>query len=167
MEPTETIEPSASEPGLVLTEQAKYYLHTAGRWANFLGILGFVFTGLILIEAIFAGTIFSRLAQYHSFTDGTPAIYTSMLGSMGGIVTFFCLIIAAFYFFFSYYLYTFASRVKKGILFNDSLGVSSALESLKSFFKLWGITTIIIIVFYILFIIVAILLAVTAAHVMH
>jgi hypothetical protein len=166
MEPTEKIEPTSPGPGLVLTEQAKYYLLTAGRWANFLGILGFIFTGLMVIEAIFVGTIFSHLPQSQSFPGATLPIYASIMGSMGGLIAFFCLAGAVFYFFFSYYLYTFADRIKKGILFNDSIGLTGALERLKSFFKLWGITTIVVIALYILGIIVAIVVF-ASVHAMH
>lgn len=146
METTDLIEQSNAEhlPALTLNEDAKYYLHQSGKWASFLGIMGFIATGFLVLGALFIGTIFSMVAKFQS--SPYPA-------GLGGLMSFVYMLIAAFYFFFSLYLYQFGNRIKDGILFHNELQISAALEKLKSFFKLWGVTTIVIISLYILMLI--------------
>jgi hypothetical protein len=147
METTETSGQSFTPPTLNIDFQAQGYLKSAGRWATFLGILGFVACGIIFIVAFFAGAIFSRVggASY-----GPLAALTA---GAGWLITFFYLLIDVFYFFFSLYLYQFGDRIKKGIDRWDNISVTVAFEKLKSFFKLWGITTIVVISLYLLIIV--------------
>jgi hypothetical protein len=135
---------------LAITEEARYYLTIAGKWANFLAIVGFVFTGFMILGIVFTGTVFSGL-------QNIPSVYTAQLSMALGYVIGFVRVIdvavAAYCFFFSLYLYQFGSSIKKGILFNDNVQATLGFEKLKSFFKLWGISTIIIIILYIIMII--------------
>ena len=66
METTELAEQPNPEksPLLVLTPEAQYYLQETGKWANFLGIVGFILCALFLIMALCIGAIFSMLAQF-------------------------------------------------------------------------------------------------------
>jgi hypothetical protein len=100
------------------------------------------------------------MARYQPASTPYPA-------GMGGIMSFIYILLAVFYFFFSFYLYQFGSRIKKGIFYNDGLAVSNALGKLKSFFKLWGITTIVILVFYALVIVIIVVVGVGAAALLH
>ena len=156
METNETFEPTGAEPGLALNFEAQSYLREAGRWAYFLGILGFIGTGLILLAALFIGTMFSIIARYQPTATPLPA-------AMGGLMSFFYILLAVFSFFFAFYLFQFGSRIKKGILFSDEAEVAKALGKLKSFFKLWGITTIVVISLYVLFFIIMIVVGIGAA----
>ena len=145
MEPTEINEQQnpAAETKLVLLEDAQYYLQKSGEWARFLGIMGFIGAAFMLIASFFIGAIFSSMPSYRA----TP------LAGMGGFMGFFYVLIAVFYFFFSLYLYQFGNKIKAGIAYSDPTQVSNALSKLKSFFKMMGITTIVIIALYILIII--------------
>jgi hypothetical protein len=89
-------------------------------------------------------------------------VFTSMAG-LGGAVTVFYILIDVLYFFFAFYLYQFATKIKAGIKFSDSAQVTIALGKLKSFFKLWGIVTIVIITIYVLAFIIFTVIAVGAA----
>lgn len=146
MEPTETNEPlTPGEPtGIVLNEEAQYYLQKSGDWARFLGIMGFICAGFVLIAALFMGSIFSMMSAFQA--SPFPA-------GMGGLIGGIYVLLAIFYFFFSLYLYQFGNKIKSGIGYSDPIQVTHALSKLKSFFKLVGITTIVIIAFYILVII--------------
>ena len=144
------------EPGLILTLEAQGYLRESGKWATFLGIVGFVFTAFILLGALFVGTIMSLMTRLQPASMPYPA-------AVGGLLSFVYILVAIFYFFFSLYLFQFGSRIKKGILFNNPTEVGSALGKLKSFFKMWGITTIVILALYALIIIVAIIVGVGAS----
>jgi len=159
METTEATEQPTPEkfPVLILDDTAKYFLQSAAKWANFLGIVGFILTGLIVLVALFIGSIISMIAKLQP---------TPMPMGFGGFLTIIYLFIAAFYFFFSLYLYQFGARIKDGILFYNQMQVTAGFEKLKSFFKLWGITTIIIMALYVLIIIGVIIAIPTMHHVM-
>jgi hypothetical protein len=148
IETPEKLQDPFPQPEIVLTKEGQYYLTTAAKWASFLGILGFVFCGLFFIFSLSVGAIFSQMAKFMPYN---PAM--TMMAGMGGGVIVFYLLIDLLYFFFALYIYQFATKIKAGINFNDSALVTKGLEKLKSFFKLWGIVTIVIIALYVLIII--------------
>jgi hypothetical protein len=152
METTETTvnENANIEPDMILAPEAQYYLQEAGKWASFLGIMGFIGTGLLVLAAVFASTLMSYMNSLNPARVQSPF----NLGPFLGCIYFLC---AVFYFFFSLYLYQFGKGVKSGVTFGDSSQVTIGLEKLKSFFKLWGITTIVILCFYALFIVIGII----------
>jgi hypothetical protein len=159
METNETVEHADPGPGLVLTFEAQGYLREAGKWAYFLGIIGFIFTGFIVLAAFFAGAMFTMMAKLQP-DAAIPA-------GIGGFMSFLYILIAVFYFFFSFYLYQFGYRIKRGLMYNDVKEVTNATGKLKSFFKMWGITTIVILCFYVLVILIFIVIGVGAASLMH
>jgi len=159
-ENTELTPPLEPTPQLVLTEQAKYYLHTAGRWATFLGILGFIGTGFVVLIAFFIGTIFTFLGRFNPAAAAIPQ-------GIGGFFTFIYLLVAVFYFFLSYYIYQFGTTIKASTTFNDAALATKAFQNLKSHFKLIGITAIVAIGLDILFIIIGIIAVIGAASTMH
>jgi hypothetical protein len=174
MDTTETTDPIVPDyplPPLVIDQEGKYYLHTAGRWATFLGIFGFVITGFILLGAIFVGTLFSLMGRFNPAmnmpsSSGGPAA-ASILNAASSFISFFYVLIAVFYFFLSYYLYRFGTGIKKSTMFNDTATATKSLEYLKSHFKLIGITTIVVISLYLLLFIGIILVSVFAASALH
>ncbi|MEO7212811.1 DUF5362 family protein [Mucilaginibacter sp.] len=143
MDTTDNILETAGEPQMVITADAKYYLQKAGRWASFIGIVGFVMSGLVAVLALFIGSIFAAMARINP-------MMALMSAGMGTLMTVIYLFVALFSFFFALYVYQFGSRIKKAVVFNDSEGATLAFSKLKSFFKLWGITTIVVISFYVL-----------------
>jgi len=157
METTENYGQPIVSPGINLTMEAQVYLREAGRWAVFLGVMGFIGCGIIFIVAFFAGSMFSRMAE---LSNNQVA---AALAGMGGLVTVFYILIDLIYFFFSLYLYQFGAKVKQGIMFADSIHLTGALGKLKSFFKLWGILTIIVISLYAIIIIGVIIVSIGAA----
>lgn len=145
-----------SERELVLNQEALYYLQQAGKWASFLGIIGFVFTGLILIGALSASALVAVFQRINPMVGA---------GMAGGIAIYY-IAVAAVYFFFSLYLYQFGTKVKRGIGFGDAVLITAALGKLKSFFKLWGIVTIVVLVLMVLAIVGVIIFAATFASTM-
>ncbi|GAA4088459.1 DUF5362 family protein [Mucilaginibacter panaciglaebae] len=143
MEETFTNQPNtpAQPQGIVLLQDAQSYLVIAGKWARFLGILGFIGTGLVVLCALFIGTIMSALTGF------SPAGRMAM--APGGFLTFFYILIAIFYFFVSLYTYQFGARVREGVAFGSSAVVTDGLNKLKSVFKLVGIATIVIMILYV------------------
>lgn len=125
------------EFGLQLNESAKGFLRETAKWAYFLSILGYVGIGLIVLVAIFAGTIFATVG-------------TMMPGGMGGlgsafgiIMTVVYLLFAALYFFPVYYLNKFASNAKMALKSNDTDSLTTCFEYLKSHYKFIGIMMVI------------------------
>jgi hypothetical protein len=64
--------------------------------------------------------------------------------------------IALLVFFPSLYLFNFASKMKRAFQGNDQQVLTASLKNLKSFFKFYGIFTVVILSFYALIIIAAI-----------
>lgn len=103
------------------------------------------------------GTMFTTMAAMNPLLAGAAG--------MGGVVTAIYLLLAAVSFFFALYLYQFGDRIKKGITYSNLEDVTSALGKLKSFFKLWGIFSIIYIAFMIIFFFVMIIVGANAARI--
>lgn len=164
----ETTEPEVKEhalpeePAMVLSQEAQYYLQQIGKWASFLGIVGFVFCGLFFIVALFIGSIFAMISKVSPMYAQNPAI-----SAMGPMLSVIYIIFDAIYFILVLYLYQFAVRIKRGIAFIDNAMVTSAFGKLKSFFKAWGIITIVMLSFYALFLLIAIVAGIGAASMMH
>lgn len=152
--------PPSPDLALILTREAQTYLREAGKWASFLSIVGFIFCVFILIMALMIGTTSTIMSRVMPYNSGLP------VGIGGSFVSILYILIDILYFFFPLYLYRFASRVKKGIVFQDPAHVTRATDSLKSFFKLWGIVTAIAVVTYVIIFLFLIVVGVST-HVIH
>lgn len=161
METNEAFDPLGPSPTFSIDHEAQSYLGEAGKWAAFLGILGFIACALILIAAFSFGAVFNRMQQV------MPGPQAMILSGLGGVMTVVFILIDVLYFFFSLYLYQFGSNIKKGLTFYDSNHVTTGLGKLKSFFKLWGIVTIVVLIFYILIFAIAVAAGLNAASLMH
>jgi hypothetical protein len=142
METVEETRESLPEQPLIISEESKLYLVQAGKWATFLGIVGFVFTGLIMLGVISMSSSITSI-QRNPMTTMVP--FLGVLFVVMGVVY---VVMAVVTFFFSLYLYKFGTTVKEGVLYNDSVKTNAAFGKLKSFFKLWGVTTIIVLILY-------------------
>ncbi|HTH82004.1 MAG TPA: DUF5362 family protein [Mucilaginibacter sp.] len=162
METTDSFEMADAAPSISLNYEAQNYLRESGKWAAFLGIIGFIGTGFIVILALFAGTMMATLSRVQPENPGA-----AIMAGMGGFVSVIYLLVAVLYFFFSLLLYQFGSRIKKGVMYGDQLHVTAALGKLKSFFKLWGILTIVVMCLYALIIVCAIIFGLSASSMMN
>src|SRR5258708_775662 len=111
--------PVPQPQGVVLPPEALAYLRETGKWASFLSVMGFIFCGLFLLIAIFIGTVFTYLAKVSPGYNNVPQSAFSMMSVL-------YIGMDVLYFFFPFYLYRFADRVKKGVVFNDSFNVTEA-----------------------------------------
>ena len=147
METTEnntSINNSEESDGILLLQDAQAYLNESGRWAKFLGIMGYIFTALIIL----AGLVVSFVGSSINTMSSSPVPLG--IGPFLGVMYIF---IGVFYFFFAHYLYQFGKGVKNGVEYKDAIQISAGLGKLKSLFKLWGILTIIVLAIYVLAII--------------
>ncbi|MFG4004780.1 hypothetical protein ACHRV1_13575 [Flavobacterium aquidurense] len=126
---------------LQLDQSAKDFLKETVKWAYFLGIVGFVGIGFILLIAVFAGAIFSTLGS-------SMAGMGAYGGSFGTIMTLVYVVLAAIYFFPVYYLFKFGANGKKAFRDNDNVALTASFSYLKSHYKFIGIFMIAILVLY-------------------
>lgn len=128
---------------LKLADEAKGFLQEIGKWAFFLSIIGYIGIALMLLFALFAGSILA-------LTGGGA-------GAMGGgFLSALYIIMSLLYFFPVYYLNKFATNIKNAIATNDSLQLSESFRYLKSHYKFIGILTIVMLSLYLAIIIFAI-----------
>ncbi|KUJ63790.1 hypothetical protein AR687_00975 [Flavobacteriaceae bacterium CRH] len=135
---------------LQLDQTAKDFLKEATKWAYFLGIIGFIGVGLMVVIALFAGTIFSAMGS------GLPGGMGMLGSSFGAILGFFYFFVAAIYFFPVYYLFKFASNGKKAFRENNSEALTTSFGYLKSHYKFVGILMLAIIILYVLLLVFAV-----------
>ena len=126
---------------LQLDRQAINYLNEAAKWGKFLSIMGFIFCGLLVIFAFFAGTIMATSFSQLGATFGP---------GFGTILTIIYLAIALLYFFPCLYLFRFSVKMQQALRSNDQLSLTESFKNLKSNFKFLGILTICILSFYVL-----------------
>jgi hypothetical protein len=142
---------------LTITEDIRSFIYESSKWTKFLSIVGFVFTGLMVMLSLSVGAIMSSM---NSMVGAQNNPYAAM-GT--GFLTVFLLITAAIYFYPSFILFKFSAAAKQAVLYGDQESLSTAMEKLKSFFKFWGILLIVILGFYALAIVTAIIGAIGAA----
>lgn len=126
---------------LQVSAVAADFLKTAGKWAMFLAIMGFIGIAFMLL----AGLSMLAVGGAAAGMDNSP--YGSAAPAMApGILGIVYLICAVLYIFPVIYLYKFSSNAKEAVNSNSSDKLTSALENLKSHYKFVGIVTIITIV---------------------
>ena len=130
---------------LQLDQPSTAHLAEAAKWAKFLAIIGFVFCGLMIVVALFAGSIMGAMM---SSMGGNAA---SMFGS--GFITVIYLVLTAIYFFPCLFLYRFATQMQTALHNNEQGRLQTSFKNLKSCFRFLGILFIIMIGMYLLMII--------------
>lgn len=122
----------SNEEGLRLSPVGVGYLLETAKWAKFLSVLGFIFTGLMVVGGLIASVTMSRF------------------GGQAAIIGLVYIIMGAIYFFPILYLYKFSNDLKEALNRNESTQLELALGNLKSHYKFIGIFTIVIIGIYLL-----------------
>ncbi len=122
--------------------QIQAYILEIARWARFIGIVGFVGIGLMIILGFYMGAAMSALSR-PEFGDVSP-----MGGLGGGLITFIYILMAALYFFPVLYLYKGAIGLRDGIRTGDIATLEEGFRNLKSHYKFIGILVLIVISIY-------------------
>lgn len=143
--------------GLRLNFMALEFLRESAKWCKFLAIVGFIGIGLILLLAVFIGSVMSML----------PSNGNVPFGAMKGILSAVYVVIAGLYFFPVYYLYKYATDTKIAIETQNEELLTSGLGFLKSHHKFLGIMTIVILSLYALMFVGMIFVGIFAASAMH
>ncbi|MBN8835283.1 MAG: hypothetical protein J0H76_12985 [Sphingobacteriales bacterium] len=129
---------------LTIDPVAYAHLKETAMWARFLGILGFIMSGFVFLFALFAGSILSRVQQSAGPYAGAENPFLSM-GT--GFITVLYIVLAIISFVFSYLVYQFGNRTKKGLLNTDQDNLNSGFSNLKILFRIYGIIVIIYLAF--------------------
>lgn len=124
-----------------LSSRTRGFLLEAAKWARILAILGFVMVGIMVLFALFAGTMFSALSN--SLADSPVPTFP------GAIFSLVYLAVAALYFFPILYLYRFATGIREAFQREDEPSLVKAFQNLKSHYKFIGILAMITIGFYV------------------
>jgi len=116
----------------VLTENMIYYLKGASPWLRFLGIVGFIYLGFMLLLFLIL------IIGAQSVFPGIPG-----LGISNGAVLIFVLFIVALYFFPVFFLFQFGKKIKTYLFTGDNADLEAAFKNNKSLWTFLGILTII------------------------
>lgn len=142
---------------LWINEDVRSYVYETAKWTKFLSVVGFVFSALTAITAFGASAFLNSLA---TVSPGNPML---KLGSAA--ITIIYLLLALVQFYPSFLLFKFSTSATQAILYGDEASLSIAMHKLKSFFKFWGILTMIFIGFYIMVLFSAIVIGLGASGV--
>lgn len=141
MEPLDTLSPDPHQPSLLQTDYVRQMLSTTAKWTKFLGIIGFIACGFVILAALSMFTLGNTLSEIPNM----PVAFMT-----GGFLGTMYLLAAVLYFFPSRYLYQFAEKLNLALQSEDETQLILALDKNKSFFKFIGITTVVVIGLYIL-----------------
>lgn len=120
---------------LKINNSIKENLITAAKWARFLAIIGFVFTGFMGIVSLFL--LVTAMASGIGMLMFMAVVYIGLTAVM---------------IFPALYLIRFAGSTEKGLNSNKQGEFDYGIQNLKSLFKFTGIYTIVIIALYIIYI---------------
>jgi hypothetical protein len=121
---------------IVIGETDRQHLGRAARWAQFIAIVNFIFTGLGLLGALtllaLSGVVAAALAESGELMGA---------GIASGFVigySLFLIVILLVSLFLALYLYRFSSRSLKAIGEGNDAAMTGALENLGKYFRLEG-----------------------------
>ncbi|AEF80459.1 hypothetical protein [Leadbettera azotonutricia] len=153
--------PLVSQTGL--TEAMLAHLKGASPWLRFIGIMGFICCGLLVLGGIVflamiptMTSVWGNIPGLQSFSNVLGAAFS---GSMG-IYFFICAVIG---FFPSRFAYAFGSKIRSYLRSGADGDLEEAFKNNKSLWKFAGIVTIISLAFIPIMIIVGIVIAVAMA----
>ena len=138
----ENTEATGEASEMLITFEAEAYMREAGKWANFLGSAGFVFSVLTIVSAFSVGSVVGKFQQTYG-TSLDPKALSSGLSFM-------YFLFGVLIFVPSLYLYQFGGAIKKGFEYGDQINLNLAFQKLKSYFRFFGILIISFIVFYLM-----------------
>lgn len=135
--PTE-IQSEAKPETLELTEEINQNLHSAGRWSQFLAILGFIGTGFMVIAGITMSIIMAFIPSSDADLFPFPLALIGLL----------YIVLAGVYFLPIFYLYRFSSSIKQAVALKKQDQLSNAFNNLRAHYKTFGIIMIVLMCLY-------------------
>lgn len=144
---------------LQIDQPSLIYMNESARWARFLSIVGFIGCGLMVLGGLLFGSLFSYMTK--NAEPETAAVAGGLFSSLYAASA---ILGAVLVFFPSLYLFRFSSKMRIATNNNDQPALTDSLKNLKSFFKFYGIVTIIVLSIYVLAIVAAVIGAIVGRH---
>jgi hypothetical protein len=154
---------SAVKPMLcsgMVTPTMRNYLKGASGWMRFMGIVGFISCGFMVLVGGFMMLLPAIFMQLHEFDAGDMANFPGFIGAMGG---FLYLVIAALGFFPAFFLYRAGARIRDYTRTDADFDLEEALRNNKAFWKFVSILTIVSIALVPVMVIIGIVAALSSA----
>lgn len=123
--------------GMVVDDHGINNLESIGKWARFLGIVGFIGLGLMIIFAIIALANAGSQPRYYGFGYGVDLQQQLILAGIVYIVA------AVIGFFPTRFLYNFGNEALAACASRNTQDLNRALDNLRSYFTFVGVLTII------------------------
>ena len=126
-----------------ISEKTLFYLKSASPWMCFLGILGFIGSGFLVLFGIFMVTlpaVFLRLQGIASETDVASAMGLGIIGTLGGLAY---VVAAVTTFFPARWLYKTGTKFSAYVRSGSELDLEEALRNNRALWKFMGIVTIV------------------------
>jgi len=136
--------------GVMLSEKMLRYLSDASPWLQFIGILGFIGCGLLVITGVISAIGFSAMSFLES--DNFPLWIITLIYIPMGVL----------FFFPAFFTYNFGRKIRSYRFSNSLEDLELAFKNNKSLWKFYGIICIIYLAFIPLFLIIAIIGGVAA-----
>ncbi len=131
-------------PKLIVTEDVRSYIFETTKWTRFMSVLGFIAAAVFAIAGFSAGAIMSAAlnATMNSFEYG--AADRNMI-QQGGTITWMIILFlySLFIFYPSLVLYKYSNLAARAVKDADQEAFSQSAVKMKSFFKFYGIVSII------------------------
>lgn len=134
-----------SADGIRVTATATSFLEIGAKWARFLGIMGFICAGLMVLAGLLIVLVgFTMENSYRRGYGGGESLPMWLIG-LGYFVW------AIFYFLPGKAMYDFSVSALQAIASRDSIAMEAAMENLKKYFKVSGILMIvgIVLIFFV------------------
>ncbi len=131
---------------IVVTDEGKLYLKSAGSWGMFLavlGIIGIIFLSLAGIVTIVGASKVGALTSYDYYGNSVVHSIGSSMKTTMYIVGIIYIVLALVYSYPVKCLLTFNSKVKTAIISNNTADMTIAFKNIKGFFKFFGMLVII------------------------
>jgi len=107
---------------------AKTSLYNTGKWTRFLTISVFIFSAMFFLIVLFGATMYKQLLAtvWPSVEEMGSAVFFAILIA--------ALVVIAIYVSAFYFLYVFSTKIKRGLLSDDTVTINAGLQSLKIYF---------------------------------
>lgn len=133
----------SGKDGLHVTRNMKTNWLSTSKWVMFLAILGFIFTGLMVLMA----SVMMPMLNMILTMSGQSAL-ASQLEAAGALFMVFMLMMVAVMFFIHYFHLRFATGLQRSMQYDSQVAFESAWRNLRNFFRINGIITIVMLVIY-------------------
>lgn len=120
---------------LELSGESKGYLKESAKWAKFLGIVGFIYLGMVIILLVGFGSVLSMFLGGGTLDNEAATGY--------GILFFYLVMLFTMVFFPSYFNYLFGRKMLSALENKDTAEINESFKKLKSSYKFWGIVTLV------------------------